>query len=229
MSDESIACKCTQLSSRRLRPSSATEVFRVIVLVVTPFACRFANTDVAIAYTKPFTTIRSMKSVPALAAVGGLYVWPKASLAIKVSSTGDMPNVTEGEVTALQSVLHLEKTATAAEIDGRNSRAATSLSTMKASQVGQAQPGVWTYCVVNLIPTGQIAVQNATSYRSCVSVGKKCAGARRYANIQYFDMPTWVSSAPLDVCYAESLSFQAVVVASQIRPASEVESVNAFG
>jgi hypothetical protein len=173
----------------------------------------FANTDVAIASIKLCTAVRSTKSLPAhaaLAAVGSVYVWPKVPLAIEVPSTGaperlgDMPNVTEEEVMALQPELHLAKMTTAPEIDGRNNRAATNWSAMKTSQLGHAQPGVWTRCVVNLIPTGQIAVPKATSYQSCVSIGKKCAGARRYANIQYFDLSTWVSSAPLDTCNAES-------------------------
>ena len=214
VSDQSIAWKCPELSSRRPRLSSpAMEAFRVVLLVVTPFASMFANPDVAIESTKPSTAVPSTKSLPSdagLAAVGDVDMWPKVQLAMDVSSTGtpkhsdDLLNVTEENVTALQPVLHLEKATTAPEVDGRHRRAATNLSAMKTSQLDQAQPGVWTSCVVNLIPTGQIAVQNAMSYRSCVSIGKKCAGARRYANIQYFDPPTWVSSSPLDVCYAES-------------------------
>jgi hypothetical protein len=161
----------------------------------------FANTDVAIASIKLCTAVRSTKSLPAhsaLAAVGSVYVWPTPE------RSRDMPSVTEEEVMALQPELHLAKMTTAPEIDGRNNRAATNWSAMKTSQLGHDQPGVWTRCVVNLIPTGQIAVPKATSYQSCVSIGKKCAGARRYANIQYFDLSTWVSSAPLDTCNAES-------------------------
>jgi len=211
ISDGSITRECSELSARRPRPSSsATEVLCVVVLVLTPFACMFANTDVAIASIKLSTAVGSAPSHAALTAAAGVYVRPKLALAIEVSSTsaperlGDMPNVTEEEVMAPQPELHLAKMTTAPEIDGRNSGAAPNLSAVKTSELGQAQPGVWTYCVVNLIPTGQIAVQKAMSYQSCVSIGKKCAGARHYANIQYFDLLTWVSSAPLDVCYAES-------------------------
>jgi hypothetical protein len=211
ISDRSIARECPELSARRPRPSSsATEVLRVVVLVLTPFACMFPNTDVAIASIKLSTAVGSARSHAALTAAAGVYVRPKVPLAIEVSSTGaperlgDMPNVTEEEAMAPQPELHLAKMTTAPEIDGRNSGAAPKLSAVKTSELGQAQPGVWTYCVVNLIPTGQIAVQKAMSYQSCVSIGKKCAGARHYASIQYFDLLTWVSSAPLDVCYAES-------------------------
>jgi len=68
----------------------------------------------------------------------------------------------------------------------------------------EAQTGVWTYCVVNLIPSGQIAVQKAMAYRACISAGKKCAGPRRYADIQFFDRATLTSKVPLELCYKES-------------------------
>ena len=116
--------------------------------------------------------------------------------------SGDMPNVTEGKMTDPQPVPDTEKTTTATESDDHNSSVAANLRAEKTYQLAQAQPGVWVHCAVSLIPRGQIAVQKVTSYRSCISVGKKCAGARRYANIQYFDRPTWVSS--VDVCDAES-------------------------
>jgi hypothetical protein len=63
--------------------------------------------------------------------------------------------------------------------------------------------GAWTYCTVNLIPGGQIAVQKATTYRGCISAGKKCASNRRYADIQFFDRPTLTSKFPLEMCDAE--------------------------
>lgn len=64
----------------------------------------------------------------------------------------------------------------------------------------EAQAGVWTYCAVNLIPTGQIAVQKATTYQSCILAAKTCAGPRRYAEIQFFDRPTLTSKVPLELC-----------------------------
>jgi hypothetical protein len=66
------------------------------------------------------------------------------------------------------------------------------------------QVGAWTYCTVNLIPGGQIAVQKATTYQACISAGKKCAGNRRYADIQFFDRPTLTSKFPLEMCNTES-------------------------
>jgi len=68
----------------------------------------------------------------------------------------------------------------------------------------EAPAGVWTYCTVDLIPRGQIAVQKAMTYQACISAGKKCAGNRRYADIQFFDRPTMTSKAPLELCYTES-------------------------
>jgi hypothetical protein len=67
-------------------------------------------------------------------------------------------------------------------------------------QVGKARAGVWTSCVVNLIPSGQIAIQKAMTYQACISAGKKCAGPRRYAEIQFFDRPTLTSKVPLELC-----------------------------
>jgi len=74
----------------------------------------------------------------------------------------------------------------------------------EAPRVRNPQAGVWTYCTVNLIPGGQIAVQKATTYRTCISAGKKCAGNRRYADIQFFDRPTLTSKVPLESCDTES-------------------------
>lgn len=67
----------------------------------------------------------------------------------------------------------------------------------------EAQAGVRTYCTVDLIPGGQIAVQKATTYRTCISAGKKCAGNRRYADIQFFGRPTLTSKVPLELCDTE--------------------------
>jgi hypothetical protein len=74
-------------------------------------------------------------------------------------------------------------------------------SRLPRSEVGAA---VWTYCTVNLIPGGQIAVQKAMSYPSCISAAKKCAGPRRYADIQFFDRPTLTSKVPLELCDKEN-------------------------
>jgi hypothetical protein len=74
----------------------------------------------------------------------------------------------------------------------------------EASPLREAQAGVWTYCAVNLIPSGQIAVHKAMTYQSCISAGKKCAGPRRYADIQFFDRPTLTSKVPLDLCDKEN-------------------------
>ncbi|HMA74368.1 MAG TPA: hypothetical protein VKP67_23195 [Xanthobacteraceae bacterium] len=74
----------------------------------------------------------------------------------------------------------------------------------EAPRVHDKQAGVWTYCTVNLIPGGQIAVQKATTYRTCISAGKKCVGNRRYADIQFFDRPTLTSKVPLESCDTES-------------------------
>jgi hypothetical protein len=213
ISDESVARMRAGLLSRRSRLAfSAMKIFLIVALVVTPFACMFAYIDIATASIMLSTAVRSTKSVPsqsaAPAAAGDVDGWSKVQLA--TSSTGaamrlgDMPNVTEEKMTAPQPVPDTEKTTTAPEIDDHNSSVAANLRAVKTSQLAQSQPGVWTHCAVNLIPIGQIAVQKAVSYRSCISVGKKCAGARRYASIQYFDRPTWVSSASLDVCDAES-------------------------
>jgi hypothetical protein len=67
----------------------------------------------------------------------------------------------------------------------------------------EIQTAVWTYCAVDLIPSGQIAVQKAMTYQACISAGKKCAGPRRFANIQFFDRPTLTSKIPLELCYQE--------------------------
>jgi hypothetical protein len=68
----------------------------------------------------------------------------------------------------------------------------------------EIQTGVWTYCAVDLIPSGQIAVQKAMTYQACISVGKKCAGPRRFADILFFDRPTLTSKVPLELCYKDS-------------------------
>ena len=74
----------------------------------------------------------------------------------------------------------------------------------EASPLREAQAEVWTYCAVNLIPSGQIAVHKAMTYQSCISAGKKCAGPRRYADIQFFDRPTLASKVPLELCDKEN-------------------------
>jgi len=74
----------------------------------------------------------------------------------------------------------------------------------KLQPLREAQTGVWTYCVVDLIPSGQIAVQKAMTYQACISAGKKCAGPRRYVDIQFFVQPTLTSKVPLELCFKET-------------------------
>jgi hypothetical protein len=74
----------------------------------------------------------------------------------------------------------------------------------RSLRLSEAQATVWTYCTVNLIPGGQIAVHKAMTYQSCISAGKKCAGPRRYADIQFFDRPTLASKVPIELCDKEN-------------------------
>ena len=71
---------------------------------------------------------------------------------------------------------------------------------VEAARLSEVQAGVWTRCTVYLIPSGQIAVQKATTYQTCISAGKKCAGTRHYAEIQFFDRPTLTTKVPLELC-----------------------------
>src|SRR5262249_37599208 len=103
----------------------------------------------------------------------------------------EMPNDSKAEITVPQPAPHSERPST----DNR----ATDDRTVNAAPP-EAETGVWTRCVVNLIPSGQIAVWTATSYQTCISVGTKCAGGRRFANIQFFPQANLTSTNSAELC-----------------------------
>lgn len=223
VSDESVAWMRAQLLLRQPRPSfHGAKVFFILALIAMPFVYILAyksfssRTDITNASMIPFVHARSNSHAQAAQAVlpksemGDLGAWPRVQLAVSTGAAthaDDMTNAIDEKIAVLQPAPDVEKTTIAPEagaIDRKSNVAADLKSHKDTTQVSQAQAGVWTFCAVNLIPSGQIAVQKATSYRSCISAGKKCAGTRRYADIQYFDRPTWTTSVPLEVCYIES-------------------------
>ena len=111
--------------------------------------------------------------------------------------SGTMPNGVKAQLTASPSTPAIEEMTID---DGTADLKSTAIS--DASLGTQAE--VWTYCAVNLIPSGQIAVHKAMTYQSCISAGKKCAASRRYADIQFFDRPTLTSKVPLELCDKEN-------------------------
>jgi len=115
-------------------------------------------------------------------------------------------HVVETKFTALQPASGRDGAITEPKArDAGNTATSSANLAIGAQSIRQAQQAaVWTYCTVNLIPGGQIAVQKAMSYQACISAGKKCAGTRRYADIQYYDRPTLASKVPLELCYTES-------------------------
>jgi hypothetical protein len=114
-------------------------------------------------------------------------------------------NVVGVKLTALQPASDRGRAPAGNKAGDADSAAASSANLgIGAQSIRQAEATVWTYCTVNLIPGGQIAVQKAMSYQACISAGKKCAGTRRYADIQYYDRPTLASKTPLELCYTES-------------------------
>jgi len=82
------------------------------------------------------------------------------------------------------------------EMPSTDNRATDDRHSSIAPPVHESEAPVWTRCIVNLIPSGQIAVWTATSYQACISAGTKCAGSRRYANIQFFPQPYLSASSP---------------------------------
>jgi len=131
---------------------------------------------------------------------------PKAQTpAIPTTTRSDsMPDTTTGQRAALQPASGPDGTTTDSRtIEGKVAAKPDVGSSSEASR-REAQAGVWTYCAVDLVPLGQIAVQKAISYRTCISLGKKCAGNRRYADIQFFERPTMTSKVPLELCDTES-------------------------
>jgi hypothetical protein len=102
-------------------------------------------------------------------------------------------NDSKTEITTLPPASHLE-------MPSSRNRPTDDRPIGAAPHIGEAHPGVLTRCVVNLIPSGQIAVQQATSYQACIAVGTKCAGARRYINIEFFVQPSLTSMNSPELC-----------------------------
>jgi hypothetical protein len=116
-----------------------------------------------------------------------------------------LPNTITGQLTALRPTSGVDGMTIDSSTTDHKIGAAPDLGLgSEAPRLREAPAGVWTYCTVDLIPRGQIAVQKAMTYPACISAGKKCAGNRRYADIQFFDRPTMTSKAPLELCYTES-------------------------
>jgi len=100
-----------------------------------------------------------------------------------------VPNDGKAEIT-------IPQPAPQSEMPSTDNRATDDRHSSIAPPVHESEAPVWTRCIVNLIPSGQIAVWTATSYQACISAGTKCAGSRRYANIQFFPQPYLSASSP---------------------------------
>jgi hypothetical protein len=124
---------------------------------------------------------------------------PSMQLATRSDSA---PNDGEAEITALEPAPHLESPSTGNRTTDDRSSTLPNIQPGEVPRVREAQTGVRTRCIVNLIPSGQIAVENGTSYQTCLSAGTKCAGSRPYANIQFFVEPGSTSTNSPELCNA---------------------------
>ena len=104
-----------------------------------------------------------------------------------------VPNDGKAEIT-------IPQPAPQSEMPSTDNRATDDRQSSVAPTVHEAEAPVWTRCIVNLIPSGQIAVWTATSYQACITAGTKCAGSRRYANIQFFPQPYLTSASAAEQC-----------------------------